>query len=310
MKEALVELDNLSVRFDGKKILRELTCALTGQAIGLLGPNGAGKTTLIRTLLGFHKPASGSGKVMGEEINGAGKAIRRHIGYMPETDTFIPGMTAIRFVRFMAEIHGLPAPDAMERAHEALFYVGLGEARYRTVETFSQGMMQRIKLAQALVHSPSLVFLDEPTNGLDPSGRVRMIGFLKEIRRKKGIRLIISSHLLRDIEETCDEVLILKEGRIAAYCNIEEERRSNKRFLELETKGDRKGFTEALEQLGCPYSPGRRDSLKVLIPDDMELRDVFRLASEKGVQIRRLTARRDSLEDIFMRAMEGNHGHP
>ena len=308
MTEPVIELENLSLHFYGKEILRDLTCRLKGQAIGLLGPNGAGKTTLIRTLLGFHKPTVGGGSVLGCVIDGAGKGIRQEVGYMPETDAYIAGMTAIRFVRYMAELQGLPGADAMERAHESLFYVGLGEARYRNVETFSQGMMQRIKLAQAIVHSPRIAFLDEPTNGLDPSGRIKMLRLLKEIREKKGIRLIVSSHLLRDIEETCDEVLILKKGEIAAYCNIEEERRSNKRFLELETKGERGAFTEALERRGCQYAQGRRRTLKVVIPEEMEFREIFHLASEGGVQIRRLTYRRDSLEDIFMRAMEGENG--
>ena len=163
--------------------------------------------------------------------------IRQSIGYMPENDSFIGNMNGVRFVRYMAELAGLPAGEALERAHEALFYVGLGEVRYRKISTYSLGMKQLIKLAQALAHGPRLLILDEPTNGLDPMARQRMIQTIKEIRKEGSIRLLISSHLLRDIDETCDEVLILKNGRIAALSNIEEERRSHRNFIELETIG-------------------------------------------------------------------------
>ncbi|MFC1852475.1 ABC transporter ATP-binding protein [candidate division CSSED10-310 bacterium] len=308
MTEPVIELKNLSVDFYRKNILNNLTGALQGQAIGLLGPNGAGKTTLIRTLLGFHKPTSGSATILGQDIMKAGKSIRHALGYMPETDTFIAGMSAVRFVRYLAELNGLPSADAMERAHEILFFVGLGEARYRNIETFSQGMIQRIKLAQALVHSPQLVFLDEPTNGLDPASRLKMIDLLKDIRQKKALYLIISSHLLRDIEETCDEVLILNKGQIAAYCNIEQERRTNRGYLDLEINGNQNGFTSALEQKGCQFTSGRRNSLKVIIPGEVTIRDIFTIAAEHDTQIRRLTSRKDSLEDIFTRAIEANNG--
>ena len=163
------------------------------------------------------------------------------MGYMPENDAFIGGMTGVRFVRLMGELSGLPAERALERAHEALFYVGLGEARYRKVDTYSLGMKQLAKLAQALVHGPRLLFLDEPTNGLDPDARERMLRLIHDIRDTGEVNIILSSHLLRDVEECCDEVLVLKDGRIATYCNLEEERRANRKFLELETRGRRRG---------------------------------------------------------------------
>ena len=163
---------------------------------------------------------------------------------MPENDSFIGNMNGVRFVRYMAELAGLPAGEALERAHEALFYVGLGEVRYRKISTYSLGMKQLVKLAQALAHGPRLLILDEPTNGLDPMARQRMIQTIKEIRKEGSIRLLISSHLLRDIDETCDEVLILKNGRIAALSNIEEERRSHRNFIELETIGPADSFAE------------------------------------------------------------------
>ena len=197
---AFIQLDTLNVRLGGRPILKDLTGTFSGRCIGLLGPNGAGKTTLLQTLLGFHYPAAGTAKIFGLDVRTRIRELRHRIGYMPETESYIAGMTAIRFVRMMAELSGLPAEAAMERAHETLFYVGLGEARYRKLGTYSLGMKQMAKLAVAVVHGPNMLILDEPTNGLDPPGRQRMIRLIKEISDTGEIQLIISSHLLRDIE--------------------------------------------------------------------------------------------------------------
>src|SRR5580700_6117396 len=212
-----IELDGLEVQLGGRTILHGLTGVLKSRAIGLLGPNGAGKSTLINTLLGFHVPSRGTAKVFGMDAVRDRARIRQAIGYMPENDSFIGNMSGVRFVRYMAELSGLPSRIALERAHEALFYVGLGEVRYRKVNTYSLGMKQLAKLAQALAHGPKLLILDEPTNGLDPVARQRMIQLIKDIRKEGSVYLLISSHLLPDIDETCDEVLILKSGRIAHY---------------------------------------------------------------------------------------------
>jgi ABC-2 type transport system ATP-binding protein len=209
----------------------------------------------------------------------------------------------------MAELAGLPAEHALERAHEAFFYVGLGEVRYRELGTYSLGMKQAAKLAQAIAHGPKLLFLDEPTNGLDPPARTRMIQLIQEIRARGDLHLIVSSHLLRDVEECCDEVLILKDGKIAAFCNLEEERRSNRRFLEIETRGATNGnFIEAIEKLGCETATGAQGRLKLILPEGLELRQLYAVADEQNVQIRRLNHKRDSLEDIFLKAMESADG--
>src|SRR5256886_321043 len=242
----VITLDNLSVTFGGRPILKSLAGELRGRSIGLLGPNGAGKTTLIHTLLGFHAPSSGSARIFGRDIRAQANQIKSLIGYMPERDSFIAKMSCIHFVRFMAELSGLSPAAALERAHEALFFVGLGEARYRNLETFSLGMKQLAKLAQAIVHGPKLIFLDEPTNGLDPPARQRMIKMIREIRDSGQAHIVLSSHLLRDVEECCEEILILKEGRLVVYCNLEEERKANKKFLMLETRGDQKAFVEGV----------------------------------------------------------------
>ena len=306
----VVDLDRLEVRLGARTVLNGLTGELQGNAIGLLGPNGAGKSTLINTLLGFHPPSKGTARVLGLDAYRDRAKIRGSIGYMPENDSFIGNMTGVHFVRYMAELAGLPAAAALERAHEALFYVGLGEVRYRKVNSYSLGMKQLIKLAQALAHGPRLLILDEPTNGMDPIARQRMIQLVKDIRKEGSVRLLISSHLLRDIDETCDEVLILKEGRVAALCNIEAERRSNRSFMELETVGATEKFMVSVRGLGCECASFPDGRVKLVLPETIEVRDLYVIASEQGVQIRRMNQRRDSLEDIFLRAMESQAGRP
>jgi ABC-2 type transport system ATP-binding protein len=308
----VIELQGLEVRFGGRPILKGLNASLTGRCIGLLGPNGAGKTTLLHTLLGFHPPFAGTARVFGHDIQTETRTIRSFMGYMPESDAFISGMTAVRFVRLMGELSGLPSERALERAHETLFYVGLGEARYRKVETYSLGMKQLAKLAQALAHGPRLLFLDEPTNGLDPTARERMLKLIRDIRDTGEVNIILSSHLLRDVEECCEEVLVLKQGSIATYCNLEEERRANRKFLELELRGDEEeGFIAAVEALGVEMAASGKQRIKIVLPEGVEIRDLYRLAAERQVQIRRLDHKRDSLQDIFLKAMDmevGDHG--
>ena len=300
----VISLDNLSVNFGRRPILKNLNGELRGRAIGLLGPNGAGKTTLIHTLLGFHPPTAGTARIFGSDIRGEANEIKSVIGYMPERDSFIAKMSCVHFVRFMAELSGLPPTAALERAHEALFFVGLGEARYRNLDTFSLGMKQLAKLAQAIVHGPKLIFLDEPTNGLDPPARLRMIKMIREIRDSGQAHIVLSSHLLRDVEECCEEIVILKDGQLVVYCNLEEERKANKKFLMLETRGELKEFVDAVAALGCECAVTSDHRLKVILQEQTEIRDLYRLASQWQVQIRRLTYKRDSLEDIFLKAME------
>jgi ABC-2 type transport system ATP-binding protein len=304
----VIELRGLSVRLANRDILRDITCSFTGRSIGLLGPNGAGKSTLINTLLGFWKPCAGSAHIFGADIQTEGKRIRSLIGYMPENDSFISNMTAVAFIRLMAELSGLPSEAALERAHEALFYVGLGEARYRKLGTYSLGMKQLAKLAQAIAHGPKLVILDEPTNGLDPPARQRMLRLIREMRDSRELHIVLCSHLLRDVEECCEEVVILKQGRVVHYSNLEDERRANKRFLELELLGNTNNFVDSVESLGCECAPGAFNRLKLVLADNVEIQDIYRIASEQNIQIRRLNFRRDTLEDIFLKAMENRNG--
>jgi ABC-2 type transport system ATP-binding protein len=308
-REALIQLDGLSVKLGGRPILVDLEGSFDGRAIGLLGPNGAGKTTLIRTMLGFYRPSAGRARILGRSLDSEGKRARADIGYMPESDAHIANITAIRFVRLMAELSGLPPSLALERSHEALFYVGLGEARYRKLGTFSTGMKQMAKLAQALVHGPRLLILDEPTNGLDPPARKRMLELIADIRDRGETSLLLSSHLLGDVERVCDQVMILKNGRLAASCDLEAERRAKRPFVELElARSSDGGLQAALQELGCELAVLDDRRIKVVLADGITVRHIYECATRLETPIRRLDHKRDSLQDIFLRAMEVDRG--
>src|SRR5688572_29442260 len=236
--EHTVSLDRVSVRYGRHLALRDVTATFPAGAVGLLGPNGAGKSTMIKSLLGFVAPDRGEMRVLGRDVRHAPLEIRTRIGYMPESDAHIPGMNAVSFVAYCGELAGLPRADAMQRAHEVLYYVGLGEVRYRNVETYSTGMKQRIKLAQALVHDPDLLFLDEPTNGMDPRGRDEMLELVRDIAHNKGLNLILSSHLLPDVEYTCDHVVVMDKGTVATEGPIAALKGPGGRVFEVRVKDE------------------------------------------------------------------------
>ena len=213
--DPVVQLDNVTVIYGNNRALKGVSARFERGAVGLLGPNGAGKSTMLKSLLGFIKPSEGKMTVLGLDVAQRPMEIRARLGYMPESDAHIPGMNAVSFVAYCGQLAGLPAVDSMQRAHEVLHYVGLGEARYRNIDTYSTGMKQRIKLAQALVHDPDLLFLDEPTNGMDPKGRDEMLELIHDLGHNKNVSLILSSHLLPDVEFTCDHVVVMDKGQIA-----------------------------------------------------------------------------------------------
>jgi ABC-2 type transport system ATP-binding protein len=300
---SVVELDRVSVKYGRQWALRDVTAAFPGGAVGLLGPNGAGKSTMIKTLLGLLPPDAGQMRVLGLDVETAPLRIRGRIGYMPESDAHIPGMNAVSFVAYCGELAGLPRADAMQRAHEVLYYVGLGEARYRNVETYSTGMKQRIKLAQALVHDPDLLFLDEPTNGMDPKGRDEMLELVRDIAHNKGLNLILSSHLLPDVEYTCDHVVVLDKGSVAAQGPIAGLKGHAGRVYELRVKGHSERFVEVLQGAGLECHATDEDIMRVFVPDGRDGRVLFELASRHGVQVRHLRPSVPTLEDVFAHAV-------
>jgi ABC-2 type transport system ATP-binding protein len=301
----LIEMEDLEVRYGTFSALKDIVANVSGGAVGLLGPNGAGKSTLIKALLGLLALHKGQGRVMGLDVSRSGLEIRRRVGYMPERDCHIPGMNGFEYVAFCGRLTGMPSKDARRRAHEVLEYVGLGEARYRPVDGYSAGMRQRVKLAQALVHDPHFIILDEPTNGFDPKGREEVLELIYDISHRKGMHLLLSSHLLKDVERTCDSVLLLKEGVLIKYGVIRELKAADGKAVSLMIKGDVSVFSAKAEQEGWRFEAGERNQGKLYLPADTGTRAIFEAARAAGVQIRSLEPTEESLEDIFMRTIEG-----
>src|SRR3954452_16619363 len=264
--DAVVKLDGVTVIYGKNQALKNVTASFARGAVGLLGPNGAGKSTMLKSLLGFVKPDKGTMSVLDMNVADSPLAIRARIGYMPENDAHIPGMNAVSFVAYCGQLAGLPVADAMQRAHEVLYYVGLGEARYRNIETYSTGMKQRIKLAQALVHDPDLLFLDEPTNGMDPKGRDEMLELIRDLGHNKNVNLILSSHLLPDVEYTCDDVVVMDKGQVAAQGPIAQLKGPAGRVFELRIKGDLPSFVDVLRRAGMECKSTDEDVMRVFVP--------------------------------------------
>jgi ABC-2 type transport system ATP-binding protein len=303
----VVQLDDVTVVYGKNQALKNVTARFARGAVGLLGPNGAGKSTMLKALLGFVKPDTGRMSVLGMDVAQRPLEIRARIGYMPESDAHIPGMNAVSFVAYCGQLAGLPHVDAMQRAHEVLYYVGLGEARYRNIETYSTGMKQRIKLAQALVHDPDLLFLDEPTNGMDPKGRDEMLELVRDLGHNKNVALILSSHLLPDVEYTCDHVVVMDKGQVAAQGPIADLKGPAGRVFELRIKGNLPEFVEVLRREGMECHATDEDVMRVFVPSDRggtaDQRVIFMLAAQHGAQVRHLRPSVPTLEDVFAKAV-------
>jgi ABC-2 type transport system ATP-binding protein len=271
--------------------------------VGLLGPNGAGKTTLIRTLLGLIPVDSGNAEVLGMDVRRRRLDVRQAVGFVPEDECLFPGVPGIESVAYAGELCGMSWKDGLQRAHEVLNYVGLGEARYRPVESYSTGMKQRLKLAAAIVHDPRLLILDEPTNGMDPAGRQEVLALARDLAHNKGMSLLFSSHLLPDVEAVCDHVLVLAAGRLLAQGPIRELKQAHERMFEVRVKADPPRFARGLAELGCGVEP-RDDLLLVRLPAGKSDDLLWQLAASSGEQIRYLRPQRSTLEEVFLKAVE------
>lgn len=298
-----VEVKDIHFSYGKIKALNGVDLRLPQGAIGLLGPNGAGKSTLLRILLGFLVPDSGEGSVLGYDIRNQQSVIRRYVGYMPEDDCFIPGMDAVSFTSYMGELSGMPRQEAMKRAHEVLYYVGLEESRYRMLETYSAGMRQRLKLAQSIVHDPKIIFLDEPTSGLDPQGRKEILELIMDISSKKNIQVLISSHILPDIEQTCSYVVILNKGELAAQGQISELKQVQYSLYELRIKGEEQAFLDRLTGMESQVEQTEDKLLKVYLPPGTDPQEIFKIAVEEEVQVRHFVKSQTSLEDLFAKVV-------
>jgi ABC-2 type transport system ATP-binding protein len=301
----IAAIQNLTVNYGRFTALKDFSITIPEGSIGLLGPNGSGKTTLLKALLGFVKPASGSATVLGKDILSQNKEIRQLVGLMPEQDCHIPGMSAVQFVAFSAELAGIPSAQALRRAHEVLEYCGLGEARYRNVETYSTGMRQRIKLAQALAHGPKLLLLDEPTNGLDPNGREQMLDLIQGITESKGLSVIVSSHLLPDIERVCDEMMVLVNGELRAQGKIKDLKLIEGAPIDVELKTASSSFANCCRELGIQVVSEEGTRFRLLISGSEQdfASLIWQAAANACVQVRGFGLAERSLEEAFLDAV-------
>jgi ABC-2 type transport system ATP-binding protein len=300
----LFQLHDVTKTYGRITALRQLSVEAPAGAVSLLGPNGAGKTTLIRTLLGLITLDGGGGQVLGMDIRAQRQAIRQAVGFMPEDECLFPAVVGVEFIAYAGELCGMFHKDAMQRSHEVLNYVGLGEARYRPVESYSTGMKQRLKLAAAIVHDPKLLILDEPTNGMDPAGRQEMLDLARDLTHNKGLSLLFSSHLLPDVEAVCDHVLVLGGGQLLAQGSIHDLKQAHARGFEVRVKADANRFAGLLRQRGCETQV-HHDLLRVGLPEGQTERLLWQLAAEAGEQIRYLRPWRSTLEDVFLKAVDG-----
>jgi len=303
----IIETNELTVKYGELRALDTVNLTIGEGAVGLLGPNGAGKTTLLRTLLGFQKSNEGEASVLGLDIKDRQMEIRRRVGYMPEMDCFIPGISGVSMVSYMGQLCGMHRLDALQRAHEILFYVGLGEARYREVQTYSTGMKQRTKLAGSLVHDPEILLLDEPTNGMDPEGHEEMLALISDLAYKRNKNVLFCSHLLQDVERVCKDIRLLNEGKLRVSGELKTLKQESDNVYRLRVKGDVLAFIEALKLKHCRVETDK-DDLKIWLPEKTPLKRIFEIAYQRKMQIRHLSRSEKSLEEIFMDAVKNNNG--
>ncbi len=300
----LIEVEKLTKRYGAITALAGIDGTIDGNIIGLLGPNGAGKSTLLKALLGLI-PFAGKATVLGLDAGTKGAEIRDRVGYMPEQEQFIVGMSAVELCTYAGELSGLPRTEAMQRAHAALYYAGLEEKRYQPIEGYSTGMKQRVKLAQALVHDPELLFLDEPTNGLDPRSRDEMLELITDLPGRRNCAIVLSTHLLPDVERVCDHAVIMHQGRIRFVGSIDELRGARGRDTEIlvEVKADAAKLARVMTAAGATCNVVSPVSLAVSLPESATNDLLFRTAREAGLQIRGIGVRRETVEAAFLRVI-------
>ena len=298
----LFELRDATKSYGKVAALRGLSVVMPEGAIGLLGPNGAGKTTMIRTLLGLIPLDSGKGSVLGLDVRNRRLDIRQAVGFVPEDECLFPSVVGVEFVSYAGQLAGMAPKDALQRSHEVLDYVGLGEARYRKVDSYSTGMKQRIKIALAIVHDPRLLIPDEPTNGMDPAGRDDVLELARDLAHNKGMSLIFSSHLLPDVEAVCDHVMVMGRGRLLLEGRLDALKVPHARQFEARVRGDQATFAARLAARGVSAEPFE-DRVLVTLVDGQTLASVWEAARDEGEQVRSLRPRQSTLEEVFLDAL-------
>ncbi|MCO6459633.1 MAG: ABC transporter ATP-binding protein [Pirellulaceae bacterium] len=298
----LLELTDVTHYYGRVCALRDVSLAVPPGAIGLVGQNGAGKSTLMQILLGLIRPTSGDARVLGLPVKSSGIELRGRIGYMPERETLVPGLHGIEYAALAGELYGMSRKQALRRSHETLSYLGLEDARYRKVETYSVGMKQRLKLAASLVHDPDLLLLDEPTSGLDPDGRQAMLALLGVLAARTGKSLILSSHLLGDIERICQTAIILDRGQVLRVGSLAELKAPPTRSFLLRWKGEPAAFLKTLRDWGlAPRCDGRAAEALVEVDAAWDTRRFFAAAADHQLALTGLEPQEENLESVYHR---------
>ena len=306
MASPVIETTNLTKSFGRQKALDGVTLSVLPGAVGLLGPNGAGKTTLMKCLLQLQPITSGSARLLGREVGKEGREIRKRVGYTPEQDCHIPGMAGCEYVTYAAQLCGLPFQAARQRAHEMLDFVGMGQERYRKVDTYSTGMKQRLKLAQAIVHDPEVVFLDEPTNGLDPKGQVQILELVQSLWRDHGICVVLSSHLLHDVDRICEQIIMIAKGRVLVHDSLENLKARRKGAAEVVVNNRQNELIEAcrLKQWDCELLSNGHVRVEHKAPN---LTPLLTAMEEIKIAPLEIIPSPNALEEMFVQALETAH---
>ncbi len=300
---ALIELEGITKDYGPLRALDGVSLRIGSGVTGLLGPNGAGKTTLIKVLLGLVRLTAGSGSVLGHRLGRETLAIRRRVGFMPEDDCYLAGLSGVEMVRYAARLSGLPSLEALRRAHEILDFCGMEQERYRNVETYSVGMRQKLKFAHAIVHDPPLLILDEPTSGMDPEQRDGMLSRIQILASREGKAVLISTHILPDVQAICDAVVILGEGRVRREGSMKDLNRTIAPVYHVRVRGDAELLAERIRQQGITVDVSSDGLLTLTEVDSETVQCIWSLAQATGVGIRSLTAAGNSMEQIFLEAV-------
>ncbi|NQT36188.1 MAG: ABC transporter ATP-binding protein [Planctomycetes bacterium] len=309
--DTLLQLDHLTKDYDGLRALDDVSLDIGAGVTGLLGPNGAGKTTLIKVLLGLVRITRGTGRVMGFELGSQARQIRSAVGYMPEDDCYIGGLSGVEMVRFAARLSGLPSIEGLRRTHEILDFCGIEQERYRNVETYSTGMRQKLKFATAIVQDPPFLILDEPTAGLDPEERQVFLGRIRSLARDAGKAVLISTHILPDVQAICDNVVILARGRVRIVERLSVLSRPTSPSYQVRVFGPVDALVARLQREGLGVTTSGDGSLVLAGADEKTAERVWQWAREEGAGIRSLVPARNSLEQIFLDAVrEDDHAYP
>ena len=303
MSEAVIETKDFSKTFGSQKALDSVTVKVSAGAVGLLGPNGAGKSTFMKCLLQLIPYTSGSARLLGKEVGREGREIRRRVGYNPEQDCHVPGMAGCEYVTYCAQLCGIPFQAARQRAHEMLDFVGMGQERYRKIDTYSTGMKQRLKLAQAIVHDPEIVFLDEPTNGLDPKGQAQILDLVQSLWTVHGISVVLSSHLLHDVDRICEQIIIIARGKVLVHDSLAHLKARRKGAAEVAVDSRADDLRQAFQKQGWPAEVLLNGRVKVE-HGSQDLTPLMKLMAKMGVSPLEVIPSPNALEEMFVQALK------